>query len=75
MASPFRLDLSQQFTTYSMTAQDELWQYHSLAARFIYKRAGGSLRSDDASFEQLVTRPFRVLSAINRWRDQTCFTS
>jgi hypothetical protein len=33
---PFRLDLSQQFTTYSMTAQDELWST-SLAARFIYK--------------------------------------
>jgi hypothetical protein len=33
---PFRLDLSQRFTTYSMTAQDKMWST-SLAARFIYK--------------------------------------
>ena len=33
---PFRLDLSHQFTTYSMTAQDKIWSA-SLAARFIYK--------------------------------------
>jgi hypothetical protein len=33
---PFRLDLSHQFTTYSMTAQDEMWGT-TLAARFIYK--------------------------------------
>jgi hypothetical protein len=32
---PFRVDLSQHFTTYSMTAQDEVWSA-SLAARFMY---------------------------------------
>ncbi|MGA2357105.1 MAG: hypothetical protein ABSG02_21635 [Terriglobales bacterium] len=32
----FRLDLSQPFTTYSMTAQDKIWST-SLATRFIYK--------------------------------------
>jgi hypothetical protein len=32
----FRLDLSQPFTTYSMTAQDKIWSA-SLATRFIYK--------------------------------------
>lgn len=32
----FRVDLSQPFTIYSMTAQDELWSA-SLAARFMYK--------------------------------------
>jgi hypothetical protein len=34
--TPFRVDLSQHFTTYSMTAQDKLWGA-SLAARFLYK--------------------------------------
>ena len=33
---PFRVDLSQHFTTYSMTAQDQLWST-SLAVRFVYK--------------------------------------
>jgi hypothetical protein len=33
---PFRVDLSQRFTAYSMTTQDELWSA-SLAARFMYK--------------------------------------
>ena len=33
---PFRVDLSQPFTTYSMTAQDKLWSA-SLVARFVYK--------------------------------------
>lgn len=35
-AIPFRVDLSQQFTTYAMTAQDKLWSA-SLATRFVYK--------------------------------------
>ena len=33
---PFRVDLSQPFTTYSMTIQDKLWSA-SLATRFVYK--------------------------------------
>jgi hypothetical protein len=33
---PFRVDLSQPFTTYTMTTQDQLWS-SSLAARFMYK--------------------------------------
>lgn len=33
---PFRVDLSQHFTAYSMTTQDELWSA-TLAARFAYK--------------------------------------
>jgi hypothetical protein len=33
---PFRVDLSQHFTAYSMTTQDELWSA-SLATRFLYK--------------------------------------
>ena len=33
---PFRVDLSQHFTTYSMTMQDKLWSA-SLATRFVYK--------------------------------------
>jgi hypothetical protein len=33
---PFKVDLSQPFTTYSMTAQDELWSA-ALATRFAYK--------------------------------------
>lgn len=34
----FQVDLSQHFTTYSLTAQDKLWSA-SLAARFLYKGA------------------------------------
>jgi len=33
---PFRVDLSQSFTTYSMTTQDNLWSA-PLATRFVYK--------------------------------------
>lgn len=33
---PFGVDLSQHFTTYSMTTQDELWSA-SLSTRFMYK--------------------------------------
>ncbi|MGB0038322.1 MAG: hypothetical protein WBQ00_05435 [Terriglobales bacterium] len=33
---PFRLDLSQPFTTYAMTVQDKLWST-TLAARFVYE--------------------------------------
>jgi hypothetical protein len=33
---PFRVDLSQHFTTYSLTVQDKLWSAF-LAARFAYK--------------------------------------
>ena len=33
---PFRVDLSQHFTTYSMSVQDKLWSA-SLSARLMYK--------------------------------------